>query len=200
MFLAASAAVTLAPGPDILYVLAKGVSQGRAKAVVAATGFASGLSVHTTVAATGLSAVLLACSTAYLAVKIAGAVYLGYLGVRAWFSRGLISVPETTASGSNGRIFGQAFCMNVLNPKVVIFFLGFLPQFTRPEQGHLPAQFVLLGLCFALQALVIFSVVGVFSSLIGGWINSRPRFARVRDRVVGTLFVALGLRLAWVKG
>jgi threonine/homoserine/homoserine lactone efflux protein len=199
VFLLASVAVTLAPGPDILYVIAKGISQGRVTAVVAATGFVSGLSVHTAFAATGLSALLVASAVAFTVVKIAGGVYLIYLGVRAWLSRGLVSVPAVTVNHSHPRIFAQAFLMNVLNPKVAIFFLAFLPQFIHRDSGHVPSQFVALGLAFALQAWIVFSVMGVFSSAVGGCINTRPRFARFLDRLVGSIFIALGARLAFVR-
>src|ERR1044071_1065546 len=128
MFLLASAAITVSPGPDILYVLAKGISQGRRPALVAAAGFASGLSVHTTMAVIGLSALLMASAVGFTVVKFAGAAYLVYLGIRALFSAGLASLPVSGEPVSGKRIFAQAFAMNVLNPKVAMFFLAFLPQ------------------------------------------------------------------------
>jgi threonine/homoserine/homoserine lactone efflux protein len=199
VFLLASVAVTLAPGPDILYVVAKGISQGRATAIVAATGFVSGLSVHTAFAVTGLSALLLASAVAFTAVKLAGGAYLAYLGIRAWLSRGLISLPTAGVNHSHRRIFAQAFLMNVLNPKVAIFFLAFLPQFIHREAGHVPAQFLALGLCFALQAWVIFSVMGISSSRVGRCLSTRPNLARFLDRLVGSIFIALGAKLAFIK-
>ena len=199
VFLLASAAVIIAPGPDILYVIAKGISQGRATAIIAASGFVSGLSIHTAFAATGLSALLVASAVGFTIVKIAGGVYLIYLGVRAWLSRGLVSVPAATTDYSHPRIFAQAFLMNVLNPKVAIFFLAFLPQFIRRDSGRLPSQFVVLGLTFAALAWIIFSIMGVFSSAVGDCINTRPKFARFLDRLVGSLFIALGARLAFVS-
>ncbi|MDB6110417.1 MAG: lysine transporter LysE [Pedosphaera sp.] len=199
IFLLAAVAVTLAPGPDILFVIAKGVSQGRTTAIVAATGFVCGLSIHTALAVTGLSALILASAVAFTVVKIAGGAYLVYLGIRAWCSRGLISLPAPGTNHSPRRIFTQAFCMNVLNPKVAIFFLAFLPQFTHPDRGHLPAQFLILGLCFALQTWVIFSLVGAFSSVLGRSINRRPQLARTLDLLAGSIFVALGIRLAFTR-
>src|SRR5437763_4468093 len=131
VFVLASAAVTISPGPDILYVLAKGISQGRRTAVVAAAGFASGLSVHTPMAVVGLSALLMASTVAFTIVKFVGGAYLLYLGIKAFRSGGLVSVPRSGEPLSNRRVFGQALLMNVLNPKVAMFFLAFLPQFTR---------------------------------------------------------------------
>ena len=196
IFLLASAAVTISPGPDILYVLARGISAGRRSALVAAAGFASGLSVHTTMAVVGLSALLTASAVAFTIVKFAGGAYLLYLGIKAFRSGGLVSVPESGAMLPGRRIFAQAFLMNMLNPKVAMFFLAFLPQFTRPQQGNLSMQLLLLGVSFALVALVIFSIVGIFSSYIGGWLRSKPRGLRVFDYLIGSIFICLGLRLA----
>ena len=197
VFLLASAAVTISPGPDILYVLAKGISQGRRTGVVAAAGFASGLSIHTTMVVVGLSALLMASAVAFTIVKFAGGAYLLYLGIKAFRSGGLVSVPRSGEPLSDRRIFGQAFLMNVLNPKVAMFFLAFLPQFTRREQGRLSMQLLLLGISFALVALVIFSIVAVFSAAIGGWLRSQPKGFRIFDYVIGSLFIGLGLRLAF---
>lgn len=196
LFILASIAIILSPGPDILYVLARGISHGRKTAIIAAAGFASGLSVHTTLAVCGLSALLVASAVAFTCVKIAGAAYLVYLGIRVWGSRGLISLPSTTNNLGHKRIYGQAFLMNVLNPKVAIFFLAFLPQFIRPELGHTPRQFFVLGLSFAIMSFIIFSLVGIFSSLFGHWITTRPKLIRFLDRLVGSIFVGLGVRLA----
>ena len=196
MFLLASAAITLSPGPDILYVLAKGISQGRQPALIAAAGFASGLSVHTTMAVVGLSALLMASAVGFTVVKFAGGAYLVYLGIRASMSGGLVSLPASGEPMTGKRIFAQAFAMNILNPKVAVFFLAFLPQFTRRNQGNISIQLLLLGIAFALVALIIFSLVGVFSATLGAWIRSKPRGLRAFDFVIGSLFIGLGVRLA----
>ena len=195
VFVLSAAALALAPGPDILFVVAKGISQGRKMAVVAATGFISGLSIHTTLAVCGLSALLLASTLAFACLKTAGAAYLIYLGVKAWRSSGLLSLPPPGEPGSNKRIFMQAFLMNVLNPKVAIFFLAFLPQFTRPEAGSLAVQFLVLGLGFAAVSWIVFVLAGIFSSWVGSWIQARPKLARTLDRIAGSIFIALGIRL-----
>ena len=161
-FIFTSAALAIAPGPDILYVLAKGISQGRRSALIAAAGFCSGLSIHTAASACGLSALLVASATAFTTAKLLGAAYLIYLGARAIFSRGLISLPENQVSLSDRKIFAQAFLMNVLNPKVALFFLAFLPQFVRPERGAVPQQLILLGIGFGIISFAIFSLVGGF--------------------------------------
>lgn len=195
-FVLASIVITLAPGPDILFVLAKGIAQGRRTALIAATGFCSGLAVHTAAAACGLSALLVASATAFATVKILGAAYLVYLGLRALFARGLVSLPENAAVASNRKIFAQAFLMNVLNPKVALFFLAFLPQFVRAEQGSYAVQFILLGVGFGIVTLAIFSLVGLFSAALARHIRTRPALTRLLDRAVGTAFILLGVRLA----
>lgn len=196
-FVLASVVITLAPGPDILYVLAKGIAQGRRTALIAAAGFCSGLTVHTAAAACGLSALLVASATAFTVVKLLGATYLIYLGLRAILSRGLISMPENSVILSRRKIFAQAFLMNVLNPKVALFFLAFLPQFIRPDQDSMPRQFVLLGIGFGLVVFVIFSFVGIFSAALGKHVRTRPTITRFFDRVAGLAFILLGLRLAF---
>jgi len=195
-FLLTSAALAIAPGPDIIYVLAKGISQGRRPALIAAAGFCSGLSIHTAASACGLSALLVASATGFTVVKLLGAAYLIYLGARAIFSRGLISLPENHIALSGRKIFAQAFLMNVLNPKVALFFLAFLPQFVRPAQGAIPQQLILLGVGFGVISFAVFSLVGVFSDALGQRIRSRPAITRFLDRVAGTVFILLGLRLA----
>jgi len=197
VFLCVSAAAILAPGPDILYTVARGISNGRKASIVAAAGFACGLSVHTSLAVFGLSAILLASAWAFTCVKILGAGYLVYLGIRAWGSQGLVSLPKTGEKPGAKRIYAQAFLMNVLNPKVALFYLAFLPQFTRPELGHLARQFFTLGLCFAILTFVIFSTVGICSSIVGRKMTEKPRLMRFMDRTVGTLFIGLGIKLAF---
>jgi threonine/homoserine/homoserine lactone efflux protein len=196
VFLLASAAVAISPGPDVLFVLAKGISAGRRSALIAAAGFASGLSVHTTMAVVGLSALLMASALAFTIVKIAGGAYLTYLGIKAFRSGGLVSMPKSAERTPGPNIFARAFLMNVLNPKVAIFFLAFLPQFTRRTEGQLSIQLMFLGAAFALVALVIFSLVGVFSAAIGTWLRSKPKGVKIFDYVIGSLFICLGLRLA----
>jgi threonine/homoserine/homoserine lactone efflux protein len=196
-FLLACVLIVLAPGPDILYVLATGIARGRTTAVVAAGGFASGLSVHTGCLALGLSALLVASTKAFACVKIAGAAYLLWLGVKSLRSRGAISLSAGDRPLARRRIFAQAFLMNVLNPKVALFFLAFLPHFAIPEAGHLFRQFLVLGAWLALLAFTIFSMVGVFSSGIGGWLRQRPRATRWIDRLVGVVFLGIGVRLVF---
>lgn len=195
-FVLASAMLAIAPGPDILYVLAKGISQGRRAAIVAAVGFCSGLTIHTAASVCGLSALLIASATAFTFMKLLGAAYLVYLGIGAIFSRSLIALPENTAPVSSRKIFAQAFLMNLLNPKVALFFLAFLPQFVSADQGSVPVQLFLLGFGFGIISFAVFSFAGLFSATIGQYVRTRPVLTRLLDCIAGTAFILLGLRLA----
>lgn len=196
LFLAASVAVTAAPGPDNLQVLARGISQGRAAGLVAALGFAAGLTFHTTLAAFGVAALLRSSPLAFEIVKIAGGLYLIWIGLKALTSRGLSSAHERAPQPLSS-VFRQSVVGNMMNPKVTLFFVVFLPQFVDPSATQRVAvQMIELGLVFMLQTLAIFSVFGLFAGTLGAWLKRRPRVGVWLDRLAGATFIALGLRVA----
>lgn len=196
LFLAASVAVTAAPGPDNLQVLARGISQGRAAGLVAALGFAAGLTFHTTLAAFGLAALLRSSPLAFEIVKIAGGLYLIWIGLKALTSRGLASAHERLPQPLSS-VFRQSVVGNMMNPKVTLFFVVFLPQFVDPSgTQRVAVQMIELGLVFMLQTLAIFSVFGLFAGTLGAWLKRRPRIGVWLDRLAGATFIALGLRVA----
>ncbi|HEU0265381.1 MAG TPA: LysE family translocator, partial [Geobacterales bacterium] len=171
-FLGASVALTLAPGPDNIFVLTQGIARGRRAAVVTALGMCSGVSVHTTAAAFGISALFYSSALAFHAVRYAGAAYLLYLAYRTIRERSTFRLAPAEALGDL-HLFRRGFIMNVLNPKVALFFLAFLPQFVVPTGLPMPLQMLLLGFIFMLQAVVIFTVIGYFSGSIGNYILAR---------------------------
>lgn len=194
LFLTASLALIATPGQDNLYVLTRGVAQGRWAALVSSWGVCAGLLVHTTLAAAGLSAILASSATAFQVVKYAGAAYLVYLGVRTLLDRGGFSAPEDGRPAASLRtVFAQGVLSNVLNPKVALFFLAFLPQFAG-SGGAL--RFLALGAAFTLLTLVFTGVVALFSGALGGWLRSRPGPARALRYATGGILVGLGARLA----
>jgi len=196
LFLAASVAITAAPGPDNLQVLARGISQGRAAGLVAALGFAAGLTFHTTLAAFGIAALLRSAPLAFEIVKIAGGLYLIWIGVKALTSRGLASAHER-APVPLLTVFRQSVVGNMMNPKVTLFFVVFLPQFVDPGgMQRVAVQMIELGLVFMLQTLAIFSAFGLFAGALGAWLKRRPRVGAWLDRLAGATFIALGLRVA----
>src|SRR4051812_25879304 len=147
LFLAAGLALNLTPGPDMLYVATRGASEGRSAGIVSALGIGAGTLVHIALVAAGLAALLTAVPVAYTAVRLAGAAYLIYLGVRALLSKAAIA-EKTLEPASLGTIFRQGVITNVLNPKVALFFLAFLPQFVDPARGNPALQVIGLGLLF----------------------------------------------------
>lgn len=194
-FLGASVALTIAPGPDNIFVMTQGIARGRKPAIVTALGMCSGISVHTTAAAFGISAVFYSSVVAFNVVKYAGAAYLLYLACRTLKDRSGMKLSSADDRGATA-LFKRGFIMNVLNPKVAMFFLAFLPQFVSPDAGHFPLQMLLLGLIFMVQAVIIFSLIGYFSGSIGSFILSRPRIAKYFDWLTVGVFASLGARLA----
>ena len=196
LFLATSLAITFAPGPDNLQVLARGISQGRAAGLVAALGFAAGVTFHTTLAALGVAAVLRASPLAFQILKLVGAAYLVWIGVKALKSQGL------AAAGDRPRqpllaIFRQSVLGNMLNPKVTLFFVVFLPQFVDAHGAQsVTLQMLELGLVFMAQTVVVFSIFGLCAGTIGGWLKRRPRAGVWLDRLAGLTFIAIGIRIA----
>lgn len=194
-FLAAALLITLSPGPDNLMVLGMGMSRGRRQGIAFGLGCALGCLFHTALAALGVSALIAASPLAFSILKLAGGAWLIWLGIQAWRSRGGARAAAGLAVDSSWRLFGKGLLANAINPKVVLFFLAFLPQFVLPQAGHAGWQTAQLGLLFTLQACVVFATLGYFSGAVGQWINRRPRAGLWLDRIAGTIFIALGLRL-----
>ncbi|MDB4899436.1 MAG: Lysine exporter protein [Gemmatimonadetes bacterium] len=196
LFLAAGLALNITPGPDMLYVAARGASEGRAAGVVSALGIGAGTLVHIALVAGGLAALLAAVPVAYLVVRLGGAIYLVWLGVRA-----LRATPAARAAppapASLGAIFRQGVITNVLNPKVALFFLAFLPQFVDPSRGPPALQVVALGLLFDLSGTLVNLAVAIGSSGAASRLRTPSHGGAVLQRLTGGIFIGLGLRLAW---
>jgi threonine/homoserine/homoserine lactone efflux protein len=196
LFVTASLALIVVPGPDLIYVLTRGVSQGRAAGLVSAIGVRSDIQVHTAFAAAGLSAILAQSAVAFSVVKYAGAAYLFYLGVRTILEKESFSAPERAGRARLWVVFRQGVLSNVLNPKVALFFLAFLPQFVDPAAGTPGLQMLGFGFAFTLMELAILSVVALTSGVLSERLRSNPPFASVLRWLTGSVLVALGLRLA----
>lgn len=198
LFLAASAAVAMVPGPDILYVVGCGVGQGRRAALVLALALNIGALVHAAFAALGVSVLIQQSSPAFYAVKYAGAAYLVYLGVRMVLDREAFGVEdrEGPAPGRLRTVFAQGVVTDLLNPKVYLFFASFLPQFVDPAAGGVAGQMVVLGLLFVLVNLPIDAAIAWFSGGVGELVARRPRFSAAVRWLAGGILVVLGLRLA----
>lgn len=195
-FLAAAMLITLSPGPDNMMVLGIGMSKGRARGIAFGLGCALGCLSHTLLATIGVSALIAASPVAFTALKVAGGLYLVWLGLQALRSRG----GAHAAAVGNGAeplrvLFARGLLANAINPKVVLFFLSFLPQFVVAAHGHANLQTAQLGLIFTAQAVVLFGLLGFFSGAVGQWLNRRPSAGMWLDRLAGGIFVALGLKL-----
>ena len=197
LFLIASALLTIAPGPDIVYVLTRGITQGRRAGFAAALGFATGVIFHTALAALGIAALIRSSEFAFSLVRYAGAAYLIYLGVRTLLSQGALQPGSDDTSISLWSVYKQSVIGNALNPKVTLFFLSFLPQFINVNAGHVELQMVSLGVLFMLQTVLIFGAIAFFSGSIGDRLRSNPSIANRLNIFAGVVFIALGIRVAW---
>ncbi len=197
-FLAVSVLVTLAPGPDNLMVLGQSLSRGRLAGFGLALGCALGCFTHTLWATLGVSAVLVASPNAFLALKLAGAGYLLWLGIQALRSSGLSAGQHTTAGTPPlpwHRYLARGFIANAINPKVALFFLAFLPQFVHPAQGTAGMQMVALGTLFALQTVCVFGAIALAAGSLGQILQRRPASGLWLDRLAGAIFIGLAANL-----
>ena len=196
LFVGIAWALIIVPGPDMIYVISRGIAHGRKAGMMSAVGVVCGILVHTTAAALGLTLILQTSAFAFLVVKFIGAVYLVYLGIKAWWDKSTFSLQGSASIAKSSELFWQGVLSNVLNPKIAIFFLAFLPQFVDQGSGHVTIQMVFLGLTFACFGLCFLLFVGYSSGSIGRWLIHRPHYAQFFQRLAGGLLVGLGIRLA----
>ncbi|HEV7713523.1 MAG TPA: LysE family translocator [Asanoa sp.] len=197
-FVAASALLSLAPGPDLLFIVANGVAGGRRAGVLAALGMSTGLAIHTAAAAFGLGALIRAAPQALTAVRIAGALFLLYLAVTTWRnSRATAESTVVPVRRSLRRTYLMATLTNLANPKVILFYLAFLPQFVGTGPGAWPvtAQLLLLGLVFIVVGLAVDASAGLLSGTLSEKIAARPGFRRRMERASAAVFAGLAARL-----
>lgn len=201
LFVTAGLLLNLTPGPDTLYIVGRSIAQGRRAGVLSVLGISTGVLVHTAAAAIGLSALLASSATAFTVVRYAGAAYLVYLGVRLLVSRGddPPTAPDTTIASETcdpWTVYRQGVLTNVLNPKVALFFLAFLPQFVDPSSPHRTAAFLTLGLVFVLSGTTWCLVVACFAAAASRRLRERRTTGKWLNRLSGGLFIGLGVRVA----
>ncbi|MEJ8572219.1 LysE family translocator [Microbaculum marinum] len=184
------------PGPAVLLTLARATSSGTRVGLATGMGIAVGDLLHTAMTALGLSAIILASAVAFSFVKYLGAAYLVYLGLRAILDRSHLAVATAPPLVTSSQAFRQAVIAEVLNPKSALFFLAFLPQFVRPENGSVALQLTVLGGLFVLMGLFSTVVVAVSAGGVGRILRRNPAILRWQGKVVGTIYCALGVRLA----
>jgi threonine/homoserine/homoserine lactone efflux protein len=195
VFALAALALAVVPGPAVLYIVAQSVHGGRSVGVVSALGIASGGLVHVVAAVVGLSAVLATSATAFDAVKLLGAAYLVWLGIRTLLAGDERRIGGRLPEPTRRRVYAQGVVVNVLNPKTALFFLAFLPQFVAPDEPARP-QLALLGAVFVVIALASDLVWALVAGTAGAVLRESRRFLRAQRWVSGTIFLGLGLAAA----
>lgn len=197
VFFGAALAINLSPGPDLLFVLSRTVAEGRKVGFASLCGIWTGAWVHVTAAALGLSAILAASAIAFDIVKYVGAAYLVCLGIKALLTKSQAPgvLPEARRT-TPWQAFRQGVTVDLFNPKAAIFFLAFLPQFVRPELGHVAMQIMLLGMLVIAVAVVVETTVMLLAARMTHALRGNARIALWLQRVFGSVLIGLGARLA----
>ena len=184
------------PGPDIIYVTTRGIAQGRQAALISTLGVCTGYIVHTLLAVLGLTALVYMSETLFSLVRYAGAVYLLYLGIKAIRSKSQIDFKADKRLLSNQRMFLTGVATSVMNPKGILLFFSYFPQFVVPEAGNVMVQLFVIGTLFTMMCGLVYSVYGFFSGAIGERLSTTPRIADLMKWLTGSVMIGLGLRLA----
>ncbi|MBB5130420.1 threonine/homoserine/homoserine lactone efflux protein [Thermocatellispora tengchongensis] len=199
IFCGATLALLLVPGPAVLYIVTRSVAQGRTAGLTSVLGIHAGSVVHVAAAALGISALLAASATAFTVVKLLGAAYLIWLGVRKLLARagdGAEEAPAQVAGASNARLFWEGALVNVLNPKTAIFFMAFLPQFVDPHAGPVAPQIMLLGLIWIALGVASDSGYAVLAAFFATRLRRSARARRRLDVGSGVVYISLGATAA----
>lgn len=194
-FLAASILITLAPGPDNMYLLAKSLADGAKSGVALALGLASGIIFHTLLVILGVAALVKGSPAAFAALRFAGAAYLLYLATKAFREKGDLKLASAGKKETYLPLYRRGVLMNVMNPKVLLFFLAFLPQFVDMNAAAVNLQIAFLGFTFALQGALIFSAIALFAGKVRSFILGVKNIKRILGTVQGIVltFIALAL-------
>jgi threonine/homoserine/homoserine lactone efflux protein len=191
--------VCIVPGPDMLYIISRSTGQGRSTGVVSCLGIATGGLLQTTAVALGISSFFLIVPIAYDIIKYVGAAYLVYLGIRFILSREEMLTSSRDGKADFRKAFLQGSLTTLLNPKVALFYVAFLPQFVDPIRGHVPLQLLILGLLFNITSLAVDTSVALLASLLGTWLKRRSGAAKLIHWLTGSVLVGLGVRLAFSR-
>jgi threonine/homoserine/homoserine lactone efflux protein len=197
IFTAAALAMNISPGPSNLYVMSRSLAQGTSAGLVAAAGLATGSLFHVTVTSLGLAAILQYSPVAFLVMKLAGAAYLVFLGLKMLLAKSAALSPDALLPKKPlARIFRESAVVEILNPKTALFFLAFLPQFADPKAGPLAPQLLLLGFIVTLTAIPCDALVAVLSGKAADLLRRKPIFQRLQNWISGSVLVGLGATIA----
>jgi len=195
LFLFAAILISLVPGPDNVFVLAQSAMNGRLAGLFVTLGISTGLLVHTAAVSLGVAAITTSYEPVFAAIKLCGTAYLLYLAYRMFRTSDTALSPQETSLSAE-RLYLRGLFMNVANPKVMLFYLAFLPQFADPAHGSLALQLAVLGAMMALTAAVVFGVIAVGGGALGNWLHRKPGARIWIGRVAGVVIAAFALRLA----
>ncbi|ACN13244.1 homoserine/threonine efflux protein (LysE-type family translocator) [Desulforapulum autotrophicum HRM2] len=198
-FLTASILLALAPGPDNIFVLTQSAINGRSAGIFVILGLCTGLIVHSSAVALGVAVIFQRSATAFFILKMIGAGYLAYLAWQA-FRASADQIPnESEKDLIPWKLYRRGVIMNITNPKVSIFFLAFLPQFADPLRGPVSMQILFLGGLFIIATLFVFSSIAFLAGSLGQWLNKSDRIQTTLNKIAGTVFLGLALKLATTK-
>lgn len=197
-FISAAVLLTLMPGPDILFVITQSITRGRKAGMVFAAGLCTGLIAHVTAVSLGISVLLMSSSLAFTVLKFAGAAYLLYLGVKAFLARYQNHFSLAAEATVSGKLYRKGILMNILNPKVILFFLAFFPQFIDQEIGNPIPQMLFLGLVFMIQAFLIFSLVAILADRLARGLMQEPKIALGVNVAEALIYGVIGISILFV--
>ena len=196
IFIGATLVLLVTPGPAVFYIVARSIDQGRLAGVVSTLGVAAGSCLHSAAAALGISALLASSALAFNVVKLIGAAYLIYLGVRKFLVPDPVETDVVVARRRLREIFVQGFIVNVFNPKTALFFLAFLPQFVDVAKGHVALQMILLGVVFASLGILSDGAYAIAAGSFGQWLKRHAGVLRAQRYFAGSVFITLGVLTA----
>jgi RhtB (resistance to homoserine/threonine) family protein len=200
VFLVTAILLNLTPGTDTMYIVSRSISQGRTAGIYSALGISAGIVFHTILAAFGLSVILMQSAFLFNLIKIAGAVYLTYLGIKMLLKKKADKEEHLLTKQSNKKIFLQGMITNITNPKVALFFLAFLPQFIHTNADAItPMPFLILGLTFTLTGSIWCLITAYFSSMATSKLRDNSKVSAVLNQLTGIVFIAMGIKLLKTK-
>lgn len=198
-FLTASILLALAPGPDNIFVLTQSALRGRLAGIVVMFGLCTGLIVHTSAVALGVAVIFQTSVVAFSILKFIGAGYLLYLAWQAFRASAERIRIQDNGKVNHRKLYCRGIIMNITNPKVSIFFLAFLPQFANPSRGPVSLQILLLGGLFIIATILVFGAIALLSGALGQWLNRSTRTQNALNKITGTVFLGLALKLATTR-
>jgi threonine/homoserine/homoserine lactone efflux protein len=199
MFISASALLAVAPGPDNIFVLTQSMVHGRKAGFLITLGLCTGLIVHTLLVSLGVAVIFQKSLIAFNILKYCGACYLAWLAYKSFRAGATHIETEEASELPSGRLYRRGIIMNITNPKVALFFMAFLPQFASSSNGSMPLQMVFLGCLFIVVTLIVFGLVSQLAGYVGEFMTRSERAGRILNRVAGTVFLALALKLIFIE-